>query len=98
MKEFDKIIGKPDKAENTKAAEGKAEQRAKDSNGTMQQTETSKRIVKLKNKNSELPTFDLQFKKEKASCEVAWGDAVARLVYMQAASQGETEPKGSCRS
>ena len=34
----------------------------------------------MKNKNSELPTFELKFKKIHTTFEAAWKDGVARLV------------------
>ena len=80
MKEFDDKIGKLDKSENTKAAKRKAEEIAKESNYTIQQKETSKHVVRIKNQNSELPTFELKFKKEHTTFEAACKDGVARLV------------------
>ena len=46
----------------------------------MQQRETSKHIVKIKNKNCELPTFELKFKKVHTTFEAAWKDGVVRLI------------------
>ena len=63
MTEFDEKMKKLDIAANTKAAKRQAEEIAQESNYTMQQRETSKHIVRVKNKNSELPTFELKFKR-----------------------------------
>jgi hypothetical protein len=60
IKELSERTGELDKAENIKAAERKAEEIAKESNYTIQQKETAKHIVRLKNKNRKLPTFELQ--------------------------------------
>ena len=80
MTEFDSKMKKLDIAVNTKAAKRQASEIAQESNYTIQQRETSKHIVKVKNKNSELPTFELKFKKIHTTFEAAWKDGVARLV------------------
>ena len=80
MTEFDEKMAKLDIAANTKAAKRQAEDIAQESNYTIQQRETSKHIVRVKNKNSELPTFEIKFKKTHTTFEAAWKDGVARLV------------------
>ena len=80
MKDFDDNMEKLDKAVNAKAAKRQAEEIAQESNYTIQQRETSKHIVRVKNKNCELPTFELKFKKIHTTFEAAWKDGVARLV------------------
>ena len=80
MTEFDEKMAKLDIAVNTKAAKRQAEEIAQESNYTIQQRETSKHIVRVKNKNSELPTFEIKFKKTHTTFEAAWKDGVARLV------------------
>ena len=84
MKEFDERMGKLDVAVNTKAAKRQAEEMAQESNYSIQQRETSKHIIKIKNTNSDLPTFELKFKKIHTTFEAAWKDGVARLVKIAA--------------
>ena len=78
MTEFDEKMKKLDISVNTKAAKRQAEEIARESNYTIQQRETSKHVVRVKNKNSELPTFELKFKKIHTTFEAAWKDGVAR--------------------
>ena len=42
--------------------------------------ETSKHIVRVKSKSSEVPTFELKFITTHTTFEAAWKDGVARLV------------------
>ena len=80
MDQVDANMGILEKAVHTKAAKRQAEEIAQESNYTIQQRETSKHIVRVKNKNSELPTFEIKFKKTHTTFEAAWKDGVARLV------------------
>ena len=57
---------------------------AQEANDTIHERETSKHIIKIKNKNSELPTFELKFKKIHTTFEAAWKDGVTRLVKIAA--------------
>ena len=57
---------------------------AQDANYTTHERETSKHIIKIKNKNSELSTFELKFKKIHTTFEAAWKDGVTRLVKIAA--------------
>ena len=57
---------------------------AQDVNYTIHERETTKHVIRIKNKNSELPTFELKFKKEHTTFEAAWKDGVARLVKIAA--------------
>ena len=84
MQEFDEKLNKIEKSENAKAAKRKSEEIARDSNYTIQQKETTKHIVRVKNKNTELPTFEVQFKKKHTTFEAAWKDGVLRLVRLAA--------------
>ena len=84
MDEFDEKFSKVEKTEQTKTAEQKAVEIAKESDFTIQQKELSKHTVRVKNKDSELPTFELWFKKEHTTFEAAWKDGVARLVKLAA--------------
>ena len=84
MTELDAKMKKPDIAVNTKAAKRQASEIAQESNYTIQQRETSKHLVKVRDKNSELPSFDLKFKKIHTTFEAAWKDGVARLVKIAA--------------
>ena len=80
MDEFDAQFNKLDKAVSAKAEKRKAAETVRDANYDVQQRETSKHIVKSKNKNSELPTFKLKFKKVHTKFEAAWKDGVVRLI------------------
>ena len=51
-----------------------------EANYTTHERETTKHFIKIKNRNSELPTFELKFKKIHTTFEAAWKDGVARLV------------------
>ena len=55
MAEFDKKMAKLDIALNAKAAKRHAEEIAKESNYTIQERETSKHIVRIKNKTASYP-------------------------------------------
>ena len=57
---------------------------AQEANYITHQRETSKHIIKIKNTNSDLPTFELNFKKIHTTFEAAWRDGVARLVKIAA--------------
>ncbi len=57
---------------------------AQDANYTKHERETSKRIIKIKNKNSELPTFELKLRKIHTTFEAAWKDGVVSLVKIDA--------------
>ena len=63
MDQVDARMEKLDKAVNTKAAKRQAEEIAQDSNYTAHERETSEHHIKIKNKNNDLPTFELKFKK-----------------------------------
>ena len=89
MDQVDAKIGKLEKVANTKAAKRPAGEMAQDANYTTHERETSKHIIKIKNKNSELPTFELKFKKIHikkihTTFEATWKDGVARLVKIAA--------------
>ena len=84
MDQVDARMEKLDKAVNTKAAKRQAGEMAQEANYTTHERETSKHVIKIKNKNSELPTFELKFKKIHTTFEAAWKDGVARLVKIAA--------------
>ena len=84
LEEFDTRFSKIEKTENTKVAKQKAEERGKDADYTILEKESPKYIVKIKNKTSELPTFEVKFKKVHSSFEAAWKDGVAKLVNIAA--------------
>ena len=84
MDKVDATMAKLDVAANTKATKRGAAEMAMDSNFTVQQRETSKHIIKTKNKNSELPTFEVRFKNIHTTFEAAWKDGVTRLVRIAA--------------
>ena len=84
MDQVDAKMGKLEKAANIKSDKRKVIELAQDVNCTIHERETTKHIIKIKNKNSELPTFELKFKKEHTTFEAAWKDGVARFVKIAA--------------
>ena len=84
MDQVDAKMGKLEKAVNIKSDKRKAVELAQEANYTTHERETTKHIIKIKNKNSELPTFELKFKKEHTTFDAAWKDGVARLVKIAA--------------
>ena len=78
------IKGKLEKAVNIKSAKRLAGEMAQDANYTTHERETTKHIINIKNKNSELPTFELKFKKIQTTFEAAWKDGATRLVKIAA--------------
>ncbi len=84
MIEFDEKMNKLDKAVDTQAAKRRAEEVAQESSYTIQQRETSKHILGVRNKTNELPTFEFKFEKTHTTFEAAWKDGVARLVNIAA--------------
>ena len=79
MEEFDEKMKKLDISANAKASKRQAEEIAQELNYTIQQRETSKHIVRVKNKNSDLPTFELKFKKVHTTFEAAWKDGGCKI-------------------
>ena len=73
-------MGKIQGAVNKKSDKRKASDMEQEANYTTQERETTKHFIKIKNRNSELPTFELKFKKTHTTFEAAWKDGVARLV------------------
>ena len=63
MDKVDAAFARLDISANKKSAKRAASEMARDSDFTEQQRETSKHIIRIKNKRSELPTFELRFKK-----------------------------------
>ena len=77
LKEFDKCFDKLEAANKAKADE-KAEK--EDDEVIIAQRNTSKDIVRVKNKRSELPTFELQFINDYPDFNVAWRHGVNKLI------------------
>ena len=82
--QFDARVGRLEKSQNAKVAKRKAEELAEEPNHSIHQKETPKYIMKVKHRNSELPTFEVRFKKEHSTFEAAWKDGVAKLVSLAA--------------
>ena len=86
MKEFKKRFDKVEIAQNTKVAAQQAKEVIKhtsvDVNPKPVEKESTKHIYRVKNKSTELPTFELEFKKEYTVFNAAWHDGVERLVKM----------------
>jgi hypothetical protein len=82
MDQVDAKMGKLEKAVNIKSAKGQAGEI--EANYTKNERETTNHFTKIKNRNSELPTFELKFKKIHTTFEAAWKDGVARLVKIAA--------------
>jgi hypothetical protein len=84
MEQVDAKMGKLETATKTKADKRKASEMEQEANYTTHERETTKHYIKIKNRNSELPTFELKFKKDHTTFEAAWKDGVARLVRIAA--------------
>jgi hypothetical protein len=84
MDQVDARMGKLEKAANLKSDKRKAVEMEEETNYTTHERETTKHLIKIKNRNSELPTFELNFKKIHTTLEAAWRDGVARLVKIAA--------------
>ena len=80
MDQVDAKMGKLEKAVLTKSDKRKASELEQETNYTTHERETTKHYIKIKNRTSELPTFELKFKKIHTTFEAAWKDGVARLV------------------
>ena len=80
MDKVDAAFARLDISANKKSAKRQASEMARDSDFTEQQRETSKHVIRIKNKNSELPTFELRFKKVHTTFEAAWKDGLTRLI------------------
>ena len=80
MNDFDTRFSKIEKAENTKMAKQQAKHIVKtiEDDSSNQQ----KHIIRIKNKKSELPTFELEFKQEYTVFDAAWHDGVDALIKM----------------
>ena len=63
MDQVDAKMAKIDKAVNIKGAKRLAGEMEQEANYTTHARETTKHFIKIKNRNSELPTFELKFKK-----------------------------------
>ena len=61
MDQVDAKMARLDKAVNIKGAKRIASEMAEEANYTTQERETTKHFIKIKNRNSELPTFELKF-------------------------------------
>jgi hypothetical protein len=89
MDQVDARMGKLEKAANLKSDRRKAGEMEQEAFYTTHERETTTHFIKIKNRNSELPTFELQFKKIHTTFEAAWKDGVARLVKIAADKIGE---------
>ncbi len=99
LDEFDARFSKIEKTENTKVAKQKAEEIGKDADYIIHEKESPNYIVKIKNRTSELPTFEVKFKKEHSSFEAAWKDGVAKIAKLAAEKIWEKQkPQSRCRS
>ena len=84
MEQVDAKMGKIQGAVTKKSDKRKASELEQEANYETQERETTKHFIKIKNRSSELPTFELKFKKEHTTFEAAWKDGVARLVQIAA--------------
>ena len=78
MDKFDKSFGGVEISKNKALAKQQAKEIAKPQEFT--ERNSKRHIMRIKNKSSELPTFELEFKKEYKVFEVAWKDGVQRLI------------------
>ena len=91
MDQVDAKMGKIQGAVNAKSDKRKSAEMEQEANYETHERETTKHLIKIKNRNSELPTFELKFKKIHTTFEAAWKDGVARLVRIAADKIKETK-------
>ena len=94
MDEFDKRYNKIETVANAKLAKQQAKeikQEAAEEKLTITEKSLSRYIVRVKNKKSELPTFELDFKNEYTDFNTAWKSGVVRLIKL-AESRIEEKP------
>ncbi len=84
MDQVDARMGKLEKAANLKSDKRKAGEMEQEAFYTTHERETTKHFIKIKNRSSELPTFELKFLKTHTTVEAAWKDGFARLVKIAA--------------
>ena len=84
MDQVDAKMGKIQGAVNAKSDKRKASEMEQEANYETHERETTKHFIKIKSRSSELPTFELKFKKIHTTSEAAWKDGVARLVRIAA--------------
>ena len=80
MDKVDAALARLDVSANKQSAKRQASEMARESDFTEQQRETSKHVIRIKNKRSELPTFELRFKKVLTTFEAAWKDGLTRFI------------------
>ena len=94
MGEFDKRYNKIETVANAKLAKQQAKeikQEAAEEKLTITEKSLSRYIVRVKNKKSELPTFELDLKNEYTDFNAAWKSGVLRLIKL-ADSRLEEKP------
>ena len=94
MDKVDAAFARLDKSANKKSAKHQASEMAREFDFTEQQRETSKHVIRIKNKRSELPTFELRFKKVHTTFEAAWKDGLTRNSNKEI--EGEEKIEDSC--
>ena len=94
MDDFDEKYNKIEAAANIKLAKQQAKeikQEEAEEKLTITEKNLSRYIVRVKNKKSELPTFELDFKNEYTDFNAAWKSGVLRLIKL-AESRLEEKP------
>ena len=82
MDEFDQKFAKVEAAENTKAAKQQAQEISKEVDYTKEEKELKHHTVKINNRKSEQPTFEVRFKAEHKTFDEAWRAGVSALVKL----------------
>ena len=72
------------KTQNTREAKKQSQELAKEKGYEIEEKYLSRRVLKIKNRASELPTFEIKFKTKHLTCDAAWKDGVNRLAKLAA--------------
>ena len=84
MDEFDKKFAQIEKTQNTREAKKQSQELAKEKGYEVEDKYLSRHVLRVKNRASELPTFEIKFKTKHLTFDAAWKDGVSRLAKLAA--------------
>ena len=84
MDEFDKKFAQIEKTQNTREAKKQSQELAKEKGYEIEEKYLSRHVLKVKNRASELPTFEIKFRTKHLTFDAAWKDGVSRLAKLAA--------------
>ena len=84
MDEFDRKFAQIEKTQNTREAKKQSQELAKEKGYEIEEKYLSRHVLKVKNRASELPTFEIKFKTKHLTFDAAWKDGVSRLAKLAA--------------